>query len=472
AHTERFKNSSLTIGGNFYDFGLNDALVKQNTDWVQDPKQYQSTVSYKLKTPGGGMFKFFTDYSDTRLSFNINNPNTVSQDLLVNNNRNIYMNANFQGFISPMWKIFAGMAYNHTLENGNINADLYDQRDDLLQEKVTLSRSFYGNSLLTFGAEQFQGKHREEYADLRGQYTDVLSAGYAEAEIYFNSRLLLKLGLRAEYSSYIKEPTLAPRSSLSYTFNKKNQLTFSGGTYYQKPDDSFLSRTTGLNDEKANNYALDYEFTAHSRSLRLEGYYKLYRNLAKIVTPVYSGFQAYGPPVYIDSYNNNGSGYARGADVFWRDQRTFPGGEYYVSYSYADTKRNYIDFPVEARPPFVPEHTFNMVGRKFLSKYNTQVSVTYTYSSGRTYFNPLNPVFLGNKTQNNQDLSFGLSYLPAWVKQFVVVNFTVSNILGFNQVYGYRYSYDGSRRETVLPPGKRGFLLSFLMNIGDGTFHH
>lgn len=472
AHTERFKNSSLVVGGNYYNFGLNNELIGQNINWQQNPRQYQGMIHYKQKTSANGMLKFFTDYSDTQLAFYISNPISAGRDLLVNGNKNLYINANYQDFIAAEWKIYAGFSYNHTLESGSVNTAVYDQKDDIAQQKLTVSKMFKNNSILTFGAEQFQSRRGEGYAGMHRQYADVLSAGFMEGELYLFNGLILKAGLRTEYTSYMKRMNLAPRTSFVFIPNVNNRFTLGYGSYYQKPDDSFLAQTSSLNYERADNYSLDYEFEAHSRSLRLETYYKNYGKLTKIITPVYSGFQAYGPPVYINGFNNLGKGYARGIDVFWRDQRTFPGGEYYVSYSFVDTKRDYIDFPAMGRPSFVPEHTFNLVGRKFITRLRSQLSGTYTYSSGRSYFNPVNPVFLGDKTRDFHNLSLGISYLPNWVREFAVVNFTITNILGFNQVYGYRYSYDGSRRETVLPPSKRGVLLSFLMNIGDGTFNH
>jgi hypothetical protein len=120
AHTERFKNSSLLVGVNYYNFGLNDALVDQNTKWGNDPKQYQGTINYKDKVSSNGTLKVFADYSSTSLSFNIFNPNLPTPDLFANTNNNLYLNTNYQGFLGNDWKMYAGLAYNYTLEKGNV----------------------------------------------------------------------------------------------------------------------------------------------------------------------------------------------------------------------------------------------------------------------------------------------------------------------------------------------------------------
>jgi hypothetical protein len=472
AHTERYKNSSLMVGGNYYNFGLNNKLFRQNLNWDLDPKQYQSSVHYKLKTSTGGMLKVFADYSDTDLSFYIINPRSQGNDLLTNRNKNVYLNANFQGQMGAYWKIYVGAAYNDTRENGSVNLEGYHQWDKVFQQKLSVSRFLSNHSFITLGAESFQNTYRQGYLSAARNYSDILTAGFAESDIYLGKSVVLKTGLRGEFSAYLQKYNLSPRTSLVITATKSSLLTLAYGKYYSRPEDGILARSADLGYEKAISYVVGYDFSKYDRNFHIELYQKQYNNLVKFTSPVFSGFQAYGPPVFMTDINNRGNGYARGLDVFWRDQGTFPVGEYYVSYSFADTKRNYIDFPASAQPAFAPAHTFNFVMRRFYTASRIQLSGTYTYSSGRTYFNPSNAVFMGNKTVDYHNLSLGISYLPPWIKEFSTINLTFSNILGFNQVYGYRYSYDGNIQEAIRPPGKRGILFSFLVNIGDGQFNH
>lgn len=472
AHTQRFKNSSLTVGANYYNFTFNNNTFGQQIPWVQDPRQIQSSLQYKVQTSKTGMLKAYADYSTTRLSFNIVNPNTVNNDLLTNTNNNVYLNTNYQDYLGTAWKVYTGVSYNYTAEKGDVNQTRYYQTDKVWQEKLTFSHYINHTAVLMFGAEQFQSFRDEGYGTLSRGYNDVLSAGFSDIEVPVGNNFSFKAGARFEYSSYMKKKNLAPRTSLAWYPNTKNSFIFSYGTFLQKPDDSFLSQTSNLMFEKAINYDLDYQLKLSGRSLRVQLYYKDYKNLVKIVTPLFSGFQAYGPPVAINEFNNSGYGYAKGIDVFWRDSHTIKAAEFYVTYSYIDTKRNYIDFKTEARPVFAPAHTANLVGKKFVFKYRGQVTATYTLSSGRPYFNPNNPVFLGDRTKVNQNLSLGINYLPHFKNKFSTLSFSVTNVLGANNIYGYRYSYDGTRRESILPPNKRGYLISFLMNIGDGWFNH
>ena len=488
AHTHRFKNSSLMLGGNYYNFSPYHKIVPQNTQWKKDPEQKQLSMHYKYKTSETGMFKVFADYSDTRLSFYIDNPNYPDKDLLFNKNKNLYGNVNYQDFIAGDWKLFAGVSYNKTLESGQVstaesgskttegavlfNTSPYFQNDEVWHQKFSLSRKFRGSSQVNIGAELFENSRSEGYAELSRKYSDVLAAGFAESELYFTDQLNLKSGLRLESSSYLRQLNLAPRTALYYQFHPAHKVVASYGWYYQKPDDSFLTQTAGLDYEKSIQYALEYEFKVLFRTLKLSVYQKDYQQLVKIKTPVFSGFQAYGPPLKIEAFNNNGKGYARGVDVFWKDKQSIDLIEYYVSYSYLDTKRDYIDFEASARPAFAPQHTFNLVAMRITSNARWQFSGTYTFSSGRSYYNPLNPVFMGDRTPHNHNFSIGINHLPTWIKGFSAFNLNLNNVFGFKQVYGYRYAYDGSRRTAILPPARRSILLSFLMNIDGDEFNH
>jgi hypothetical protein len=471
AHTERMENSSYMIGANYFNFNPNDNLDPQNVDWVKNPQQEQVTFEYKWKPNPTGIFKVLADYSDTRLSLNVLNPDSLVNDLVSNTNKNLYLNTNYDGYLSNRLRVQTGIAYNKTIETGDINTGPYHQNDDVVHARFTLTKYIFKKSDIVVGADVFTNTRNEGYGDTARQYSDVLTATYAETELYLTRKLMVRIGARAEYDDYLNEFTLAPRTTLIYKLTGNSQLTGSYGVFYQKPDDSYLTQTKNLDEEKATHYILSYEYNQDSRTFRVEGYYKDYSDLTKLVTPVFSGLKSYGP-VIINGFSDGGSGYAQGFEVFWRDKLTLPIGEYYISYSYTDSRRDYLDYPAFAQPPFAPKHTLNVVFRKYISSLKTQFSGTYTFSSGRTYYNPLNPVFMGNTTQAYNNFSTTISYLPELHNKFTVINFTIENLPGFNQVFGYRYSQTGTYRVPILPTARRDFVLTLLMNIGDATFNY
>ncbi len=64
--------------------------------------------------------------------------------------------------------------------------------------------------------------------------------------------------------------------------------------------------------------------------------------------------------------NNNGFGDAKGIEFFWRDKKTIKNFDYWISYSYLDTKRDFLNYPFAIEPSFVSKHTASLVVKKFV----------------------------------------------------------------------------------------------------------
>ena len=59
-----------------------------------------------------------------------------------------------------------------------------------------------------------------------------------------------------------------------------------------------------------------------------------------------------------------------------------------------------------------------------------------------------------------------MNYLTKFHKAFAVVVASVTNVLGNNLVYGYNYSHDGSRKESITPPSKSFYFLGVFLSWG------
>ncbi len=179
-----------------------------------------------------------------------------------------------------------------------------------------------------------------------------------------------------------------------------------------------------LQSEKAEHFILNYQRIENDRTFRVEGYYKRYDHLVKFR----DGNQY--------DLNNAGSGYAKGFELFWRDNKSIPFVDYWVSYSYLDTERDYLNFPHAATPAFASAHNFSVVGKYFITDIKSQLGLTYSFTSSRPYYNPNQTTFNGSKTPNYSDLSFNWSYLP---KPYLIVYFSCTNLLGRDNIFGYEY---------------------------------
>lgn len=451
----RFKNSALTFGGYYYNLAPAYSLIKQTKDFTKPPEEYGGNVQYKLKTSETGIFKIYAAYGKTSIALNtVNIDSPATQNYFSNHNYDFYLNSTYKEYLDANWKLEAGFAYSKNGDHGLLAVNDYERNTGLIEGRATLTHFFGKLSNFKFGTETFRSNRLESLNDLSRQYDDQLTSGFAETDLYLTRKLVLRAGLRTEYSSYLAKSNFAPRTSLSFKTGKYSQLSAAYGRFYQNPEDEYLLLKK-LDFEQADHYMLKYEINMPNRNFRIEGYYKDYNQLTKISNA---------------ALDNSGSGYAKGFELFWKDQQSIKNAEYWVSYSFLDTKRNFRDYPVAATPPFAAKHTVSVVYKQFIEAIHSQISGTYTFASGRPYVNPNNPVYLADKTKNFNNLSLSISYLTHVMKQFTVLYINTNNIPGFKNIYGYQYSSNGLNRTAVLPPARRDIMIGLLMTIGDNTF--
>jgi hypothetical protein len=295
-----------------------------------------------------------------------------------------------------------------------------------------------------------------------------MAAVFAESDIYITNSLAAKLGLRTEHSDLLDKWNFAPRASLAYQIGKYSSAGFAYGIFYQNPETKYLPSSSLLNFSKAAHYILQYQKQTGLQTLRMELFYKKYNDLYK------TGYSAYGQEV---AANNNGTGYAKGFELFWRDKKTIKNVDYWISYSYLDTKRDFLNFPSLIQPSFAAKHTAAFVFKKFIMPWKTQFNLSYNFATGRPYYriaydNSQNKnVFTDmGTTINYNSCSFSVNYLPTIgrkdTKNFAVWVLGVNNVFGQKQIYTYNYSNDGSRKEAVTPPSKRFVFIGCFLSFG------
>ena len=91
------------------------------------------------------------------------------------------------------------------------------------------------------------------------------------------------------------------------------------------------------------------------------------------------------------------------------------------------------------------------MAKYFVDKWQTNFSATYSYASGRPYYNPNNPTFLGDKTPDFNNLALTVAYLHSFGKWFTVFYLSIDNITNQHNIFGYRYTYDANGVVTSAP---------------------
>ncbi|MBN8675912.1 MAG: TonB-dependent receptor, partial [Chitinophagales bacterium] len=140
-----------------------------------------------------------------------------------------------------------------------------------------------------------------------------------------------------------------------------------------------------------------------------------------------------------------------------------------------DTKRDFLNFPFAITPNFAAKHTASLVTKKFVQKWKMNLNAAYNFASGRPYYNI---GFDGSSYKFNDrgtipdyhNVSFSINYLPFIGKKnpkaFAVYVLQVSNIFNIRQTFGYQYSYNGYRKEAIVPTSRMFVFLGAFISFG------
>ena len=452
-HFHRLEKSAVGISGNYTNQALNYSINKQYQDWNGTPYNMGSDIILYYKTSKTGMLKAYVNLNQSYSSLNKPDPATNFSDtyLYEMKNKNVFSNINIKEVLSDKLSMFS--AFSFSFNEDNIMNDTISMKmaNNIFQGRSTMTY-FYGDlSKLRFGAEFNNSQYISDLSGTNFDRNGFYYAPYVESDIYLTQKLALRAGLRFENSNIVDNYNIAPRASLSYKTGKFSQFAFSYGYFYQLPEENdMLYKNYNMKDlgyEKSSHYILNFEHISDSLIVRCELYYKNYADLLKSGANVFS---------------NNGSGYAGGLDVFVRDKKTFRNVEYWVSYSYLKTERNFLDYPYPVMPSFAASNNVYLVFRYHLKRFKTYPGITYNYTSGRPYYNPNNPDFLNDHTPDVHDLSLNFIIEPKlFAKGLTTIMLNFGNLLGFEHVYSYRYSNDGSVRIPVKGSSLRNISMLF-----------
>jgi vitamin B12 transporter len=471
-HNQLWKEKNMSAGFDVSYANLQPyfTLIKQTPEYTRSPQFAGGSMNFRKKTSETGIIKFYGYFNISDLGLK-----TVSLDsaapyknLFELTNDNIYTNLTYKERLGEHYVLTSGISYSTNLDKINLNTDTLHSQSDLSQGRVTLSRSLGKLSILRAGVEyqySFDGfKNRYINKNVYDHYT----AEFLEADIFLSTKLVWRAGIRNEYSTLLKRLRLAPRTSLSYKMGEFSQVSVAYGQFYQKPDRDYLFYPTIPGYNKATHYIANIQRVDDYHTLRVEVYYKKYDNLTltdtnTLMFPINNNISL---PMGNTTASNKGFGYAQGLDVFWRDKKTIKGVDYWISYTYLDTKRKWLNYPAEVTPPFAASHTASLVFKKFFDKLNLSTGFTYSYATGRPYYNPTNPDFMSDRTIDYNSLGINAAYLRQIKKCFAVLAVSVTNAFGSSQVFGYRYSYDMQRRTAIAPPAKRFFFIGLFLSFG------
>jgi vitamin B12 transporter len=492
------KNASWGVNYAYTNLAAYFAVIKQRVDNFKTPEFHNGEFNFRVKTSKTGMLKFYGYFNYNHLGLRRPDIDSVIlKDAFRLTNYNVYGNLSWKEKLGKNWRLYIGVSYSHNTDKINtelqnqfnepqyINYAPYDGKTidvkangELSQIKTVLERRLYGLSAIRFGGEYLFYKDKNGFASpavpfpVNTAADDHYKAGFAEADIYVTNDIAAKVGGRFEHSSLLGRANAVPRISLAYKVGNQAQASLAYGIFYQKPEKDYFLRNYAYNDllyTKATHYIANYQKVSRDYTLRIEAFYKKYNDLVKT--------HARHGSSLLDSVANGGYGDAKGIELFWRDRKTLKNVDYWISYSYLDTKRDYLNYPYAIQPNFAANHTASLVVKKFVTKLKTQFNGSYTFATGRPYYNirfdnasAKFKIADQGKTIPYHSLSLSVNYLPDIgrkdAKRFIVWVFSVNNVIGNKQVFGYNYSYNGSRKDPILPTASRMFFIGCFMSFG------
>lgn len=462
--TEIWGKHSLSVNASYVNLAPYLSVFKDRNDWKKPFASFGGEAVYRYKADSS-IFKWYTAYSSSRFDLvqeDINTPEGVAFGL---KNRNMYSNVSYKSFLENGWSIRSGLSYSRDTDRLSIEISDIEQIEQGVHAKLAMKKNFSDRVKLKFGMEHFFTNYKEEFTEdvIKGVTSNVSqhqTAMWVENDLIFSNSFAAKVGLRGTYTKTTQKFLLEPRLAMAYKLGEHGQASLAYGQFYQNPRNEWLKFRDNLQAERADHFILNYQYVNNGRIFRAETYYKNYLDLLKYD----STFVA--PST---NFSNTGEGYAVGLDLFWRDNKTFKYLDYWLSYSFLDTERNYKNFPTKAIPSFVNTHNLSAVGKYWIEDWKSQVGLTYNFASGRTYTNKNKPGFLNDKTKSYHSISLNWAYL---LSQQKILYFGVSNATGFKNINGYQYADTPNAkgqfdRRALRPAADQFFFVGFFWTISD-----
>ena len=471
------KTHSYGISLGYSNLELMQKILKFNTDFEKAPNSFGGNGNFRIKTSRGGFIKYYGSYDTS--SMKLSSPNLDdenSSDKINQNGKNTFHSLSYrEKFGRYTLNLGSSYTYNQNIlhfsnvdQNGSspFNNDI-DSKGNYFNAKALIERKLFKISAVRAGIELNTTKEETwvSIAQKKYEFRDDITSLFAETDLGISNDLSLKIGARAENSSSINRWNFSPRFAMAYRISKEWTSSLAYGTFFQNPESRFFTENYQPNYQRADHYIFQVQRAADGRSLRLETYYKKYQDLIKTTTDFYR-------PIAL---NNNGSGYAKGVELFWRDKKSLKNIDYWVSYSYLDSKRDYLNYTESLFPNFAAKHTLSVVAKKFVTNWKTGFNISYNYNSGRPYYNFVTEN--GNTVLKNQGfvkdyqaVNFSLNYLPNLGKKdaraFTVLVLSINNVLGTKNEFGYNFSSNGLKSRAIVPPTNTFVFIGAFISFG------
>ncbi len=455
SHTKVFEKQSITGTLNYTDLKPYQAIVPQNFDWERAPNNFSGELLYRNKYSKYGLLKAFVSHQNAGFNIwqkGIDQTNRGS-NIDIHNSYN-FANLSLKDKLGKKWTIDAGAAYSGNTDQINIDSLQIKRKTDLVHLKLKGNYFATDRFRLVSGLEGISHQYSESLIkeDLSRDYKDHLFSAFTEGDYYFSDQFVFRGGIRLEHNSLNSQFHISPRASAAYKFSPESQMSLAYGNFYQPQAKEKKVLVNDLHDARATHFIANYQFSKKGYTFRFEAFHKDYNNLISTTN---------------QETNTSGDGFAQGFDLFYRDNATFKGWDYWVTYSFVNSQRKYGNYTTAIQPSFAPNHSASIVAKKFVNKLNSQIGGSWSWNDGLTYDNPNLAGEQESRAKDYSNLSLSWSYLP---KPNLIIHFACTNVLGRENVFGYQYSNqangDGKFASApILQGAKRFFFIGVFFTL-------
>lgn len=463
-NTQKLKKSSISVNASYINLAPYNTIFNNRNNWIKPFETAFGETVFRIKT-NTGIIKLYGAFDATNFELTQEDINIEEGVYFKLNNKNLYFNGSYQSVLNDNWSLHGGFSYTYSNNKFNILESAINGVENSIHTKIKFKNRISNRFKLYLGAEYFTTDFKENYSDqtiknVAYGFENNIIAAFAEADIFISKNLAFKTGIRSEYSQLFKDFNLAPRVSFAYKTNSKSQVSLAYGNFFQNHNSDILKFNQELKAQSTSHYIFNYQFNADRKIFRAEAYIKNYNDLVKYDTEFVN---------FDTNFNSDGNGFAKGIDFFWRDSKSIKNFDYWLSYSFLDTKRDYKNYLSKAQPNFANTHNFSLVGKYWIDDLKSQVGLAYSYASGRTFTNPNKSGFLNDKTKSFNSLSVNWAYLISPQKIFYA---SVNNVLGFKNINGYQYAntpdINGNfNRRALRSATDQFFFIGFFWTISD-----
>ncbi|MDI6402032.1 hypothetical protein QLX67_08505, partial [Balneolaceae bacterium ANBcel3] len=433
---------ALTIAGDYVNLYPYHHVFSEQDIWDKSPENKNVNASYRRQIGRAGLLKVYAhgESGQARIWQEIPGSNSGPEQYGMDNDYGLLQST--YRYAGEKSVITAGISYSENREAANAGTSSAHHRNRTLHAKSTIIYLLSDNHSLNSGAElevtsfrqRLYGSDRQR---LSRKYQDEHYFIWSEMESSVTPSISVRSGLRWGYSRLTGDHWVLPRVSAAWRPGTRGQWSVAAGRYHQMAVPNIRVAAPLLEGAESEHLLVNYFFQKEGRTIRVEGFYKTYRQL-----PLFEGTE-YQP----HTIRADGRGFARGADVFYRDRVSVRNTEFWATYQWIDSKRSTGNHVDRITPSFAPEHNASLVIKHFIRPLRSQLGLTFSWNNGYPYMSPNDPENTSLRTSSFFDISVGWSYLP---RSNMIVHLASSNIFGRDHVFGYRYA-DQSDASGFIP---------------------